>query len=276
MLAGQNASVAMVSGMVVEEMNSQQMRQQIAAAGYPTFYNMLMTNTGESRFPSYTSPTLHICVSSTSQQAVIGTNAMASQKFITLTGRHAVARHVQVKSRIAVTRLAQAVPEAIIGRPSRPTSVCAGRGAGRGGAGAMERPGAHPLAAAPQTPRGRGQLASRRPADQPKRARTPGPVRARCGPAHRGQACGCISDHCQSDQYASGIDKVIDRFDREVLDPLPVHVAEPEYQLPVLGGRSAFRPVQAAEMEPGKAPGYYGVNINESLGAQFSLVEWDR
>ena len=118
-LTGQNASVAMVSGMVTEEMNSAQMRQQIAAAGYPTFYNMLMTNTGESRFPSYTSPTLHICVSSTSRQAVLGTNAVASQKFITQLAAMQIARHVQVKSRITVTRLAQAVPEPIVGRPSQ-------------------------------------------------------------------------------------------------------------------------------------------------------------
>ena len=118
-LAVQNASVAMVSGMVVAEMDSQQMRQRIAAAGYPTFYNMLMTNTGESRFPSYTSPTLHICVSSTSRQAVIGTNAIVSQKYITLLTSMQAARNVPVKSRIAVTRLAQAVPEAIVGRPGQ-------------------------------------------------------------------------------------------------------------------------------------------------------------
>jgi hypothetical protein len=118
-LTGQNASVPMVSGMVTEEMNSQQVRQQIAAAGYPTFYNMLMTNTGESRFPSYTSPTLHICVSSTSQQAVLGTNAIASQKFITLLADLQASHNVPVKSRITVTRLAQAVPEAIVGRPSQ-------------------------------------------------------------------------------------------------------------------------------------------------------------
>ena len=118
-LTGQNASVPMVSGMVTAEMNSQQVRQQIAAAGYPTFYNMLMTNTGESRFPSYTSPTLHICVSSTSQQAVLGTNAIASQKFITLLADLQASHNVPVKSRITVTRLAQAVPEAIVGRPAQ-------------------------------------------------------------------------------------------------------------------------------------------------------------
>lgn len=115
-LTGQNASAAVVSGMVVAEMDSQQVRQQIAAAGYPTFYNMLMTNTGESRFPSYTSPTLHICVSSPSRQAVLGTTAIASQKYITLLADMQVARDVPVKSQITVQRLAQAVPEAIVGR----------------------------------------------------------------------------------------------------------------------------------------------------------------
>jgi hypothetical protein len=80
---------------------------------------VLMTNTGESRFPSYTSPTLHICVSSASKQAVLGTNAAASQKFITLLADMQIARHVPVKSRITVTRLAAAAPFAIVGRPSQ-------------------------------------------------------------------------------------------------------------------------------------------------------------
>lgn len=118
-LTGSNASVAMTTGMVAETMNSEQVRNQIAAAGYPTYYNVLMTNTGESRFPSYTSPTLHICVSSASKQAVLGTNAVASQKFITLLADMQIARHVPVKSRITVTRLASAAPFAIVGRPSQ-------------------------------------------------------------------------------------------------------------------------------------------------------------
>jgi hypothetical protein len=80
---------------------------------------MLMTNTGESRFPSYTSPTLHICVSSPSQQAVLSTNAVASQKFVRLLADMQTVRHVKAKSQITVTRLAQAVPEPIAGRPSQ-------------------------------------------------------------------------------------------------------------------------------------------------------------
>jgi hypothetical protein len=107
----------MVTGMVSAELNSVQVRNQLAAADSATFYNVLMTNTGESRFPSYTSPTLHICVSSTSPQAVLHTNAVASQKFITLLADMQAARHVPVKSRITVVRLAQAVPEPITGRP---------------------------------------------------------------------------------------------------------------------------------------------------------------
>jgi hypothetical protein len=118
-LTGENASVAMTTGMVTETVNSEQVRNQIAAAGYPTYYNMLMTNTGESRFPSYTSPTLHICVSSPSKRAVLGTTAAASQKFITLLADMQIARHVPVKSRITVTRLASAAPFAIVGRPQQ-------------------------------------------------------------------------------------------------------------------------------------------------------------
>ncbi len=155
-LTGENASVAMTTGMVTEMMNSEQVRGQIAAAGYPSYYNMLMTNTGESRFPSYTSPTLHICVSSASKQAVLGTNAVASQKFITLLADMQNARHVPVKSRITVTRLASAAPLRSSAGRHRPTSVSAGRVAGRSGPGPVERPGAHPLAAAPQAPGGDG------------------------------------------------------------------------------------------------------------------------
>lgn len=116
---GTNTSVAMVTGMVSAELNSEQARNQLAAAGYPAFYNVLMTNTGESRFPAYTSPTLHICVSNTSAQAVLSTNAAASQKFITLLADMQAARNVPVKSRITVVRLAQAVPEPITGRPQQ-------------------------------------------------------------------------------------------------------------------------------------------------------------
>jgi hypothetical protein len=101
-LTGSNASVAMTTGMVTETMNSEQVRNQIAAAGYPAYYNMLMTNTGESRFPSYTSPTLHICVSSPSKQVVLSTNAVASQKFITL-----------------LADMQIAAPFAIVGRPAQ-------------------------------------------------------------------------------------------------------------------------------------------------------------
>ncbi len=59
--------------MVAEELNSTPVRHQLQAAGVTQFYNVLPTNTGEVRFPSYTSPTLHICVSSTSAQSVIAT-----------------------------------------------------------------------------------------------------------------------------------------------------------------------------------------------------------
>ena len=156
---------------------------------------MLMTNTGESRFPSYTSPTLHICVSSTSPQAVLGTNAMASQKFITLLADMQAARHVPVKSRITVTRLAQAVPEPITGRPGRPTSVLLligvlPRWRWRCGATRCSPAGSSSASSAWLRP-------ASRTASPAKRARTPR-VRARFSAP--GQGCGCISDHCQSDQ----------------------------------------------------------------------------
>jgi hypothetical protein len=50
---------------------------------------------------------------------VLSTNAAASQKFITLLADMQAARHVPVKARITVVRLAQAVPEPITGRPQQ-------------------------------------------------------------------------------------------------------------------------------------------------------------
>ena len=83
-ITGQNASVPMTAGMVSAQLNSAPVRHQLQAAGVTSYYNVLMTNTGEVRFPAYTSPTLHICVSSTSPQAVLTATAAASRKFESL------------------------------------------------------------------------------------------------------------------------------------------------------------------------------------------------
>lgn len=118
-ITGQNASVPMVSGMVAEELNSTPVRHQLQAAGFTQFYNVLPTNTGEVRFPSYTSPTLHICVSSTSARSVIATTAAASRKYESILYTMQADRQVPVKSMVTVINVARAVPRPIIGQPDQ-------------------------------------------------------------------------------------------------------------------------------------------------------------
>lgn len=118
-ITGQNASVPMVAGMVSEQMNSAQVRHQLQAVGVTQYYNMLLTNTGEVRFPSYTSPTLHICVSSTSPQTVLATTAAASQKFRSILYTMQAGRQVPAKSMITIVNLAQAVPRPVSGQPAQ-------------------------------------------------------------------------------------------------------------------------------------------------------------
>lgn len=118
-ITGQNASAAMVAGMVSAEMNSEQIRHQLQAAGVTTYYNVLMTNTGDVRFPSYSSPTLHICASSASPRTVVATTAAAAQKFRSILQTMQVTRQVPAKSQITVVNLAQAVPRPIMGRPGQ-------------------------------------------------------------------------------------------------------------------------------------------------------------
>ena len=118
-ITGQNASVPMVSGMVAEEMNSGQVRRQLQAAGFTQYYNVLPTNTGEVRFPSYTSPTLHICASSTSPQSVVATTAAASRKYESILYTMQAGRRVPVKSMITVANVARAVPRPVTGQPAQ-------------------------------------------------------------------------------------------------------------------------------------------------------------
>lgn len=118
-ITGQNASVPMTAGMVSEQLNSAPIRHQLQAAGVTQYYNVLMTNTGEVRFPSYTSPTLHICVSSTSPQAVLTATSAASRKFESLLYTMQADRQVHAKSMITVTKVAQAVPRPITGQPAQ-------------------------------------------------------------------------------------------------------------------------------------------------------------
>ena len=118
-ITGQNASAAMVAGMVSAEMNSEQVRHQLQTAGVTNYYNVLMTNTGDVRFPSYSSPTLRICASSTSPQAVLATTTAAGQKFRSILQTMQAARQAPAKSQITIVNLAQAVPRPIMGRPAQ-------------------------------------------------------------------------------------------------------------------------------------------------------------
>ena len=118
-ITGQNASVPMTAGMVSAQLNSAPVRHQLQAAGVTPYYNVLMTNTGEVRLPAYTSPTLHICVSSKSPQAVLTATTAASRKFESLLYTMQADRQVRAKSMITVSNLARAVPRPITGQPTQ-------------------------------------------------------------------------------------------------------------------------------------------------------------
>lgn len=64
-------SVIVATAIVTQTMMSQPMHQELSRAGVPSSYSVVMTNTGDPRFPTYSQPTLQICVAAASSQSTL-------------------------------------------------------------------------------------------------------------------------------------------------------------------------------------------------------------
>lgn len=112
-------SLAMATGMVVQTMTSQPMRQKLQSQGLVTDYEVTETNTGEIRFPAYTQPTVQICSSSRDPRLVISTTEIVTVQFQAVLRQMQASQDVPPKSSITATVLSQAIPLPILGRPSQ-------------------------------------------------------------------------------------------------------------------------------------------------------------
>ncbi len=112
-----NPALAMVTGMVVQAVTSQPMQQRISTAGVDD-YTVMQTNTGEIRFPAYTEPTLQICSTSGSPQAVLTATQLVTTDFRGVLHQMQVEQHANKNSFITATVLTPTVPDPVYGKPS--------------------------------------------------------------------------------------------------------------------------------------------------------------
>jgi hypothetical protein len=115
----ENLSLAMTAGMVTQTMMSQPVQQRLQAAGLPTPYQVLQTNTGNAEFPSYTQPSVQVCSSGSNSRAVVRTIAVVSQQFREVLHDMQGKQHVPQKSLITASTLTLSIPLPIFGRPSQ-------------------------------------------------------------------------------------------------------------------------------------------------------------
>ena len=111
-----NSSWAVVAGMITQTMTSQPMEQQIRSEGVPG-YTVSQTNTGEIRFPSYTQPTLQVCASLASPQAVLSATQEVTADLRAALRRMQVKQGEREDSLITAFTLSPAVPAPVRGEP---------------------------------------------------------------------------------------------------------------------------------------------------------------
>lgn len=112
-----NPSLAMVTGMVTQTMMSQPMQQNLQARGVAG-YVVTQTNTGEVRFPSYSQPTMQVCVTSVTSQGTVSAAHLVTAEIRSVLYQMQAAQHASAGSFIRIIPLAAAVPTPTIGRPS--------------------------------------------------------------------------------------------------------------------------------------------------------------
>jgi hypothetical protein len=111
-----NTSWAVVAGTITQAMTSQPLEQQIRSEGVPG-YTVTQTNTGQIRFPSYTQPTLQVCASLGSPQAVLDTTQRVTADLRAVLRRMQAGQGARKGSFITAFTLTPAVPAPVRGEP---------------------------------------------------------------------------------------------------------------------------------------------------------------
>ncbi|HUY51596.1 MAG TPA: hypothetical protein VMV92_38815 [Streptosporangiaceae bacterium] len=114
-----NPALAMTTNLVTQRMMSQPMQQQLRTEGVLATYQVLQTNSGSSRFPSYIQPTLQVCSSSRDPRAILSTTEKVTARFRTVLYAFQAQQHVPKKSFITATIVAKTIPLPVIGRPTQ-------------------------------------------------------------------------------------------------------------------------------------------------------------
>lgn len=111
-----NVSWAVVTGVITRDMTSQSMEQRIRLEGVPS-YTVTQTNTGQIRFPSYTQPTLQVCATSATPQAVLTATQRVSTHLRATLRRLQLEQGARQSSLIAAFTLTRADPVPARGKP---------------------------------------------------------------------------------------------------------------------------------------------------------------
>lgn len=114
-----NQSVVIATAIVTQTMMSQPIQRQLGRSGVPSGYSVTMTNTGDPRFPTYSQPTVQICVAAASSRGVLKSiETVADQFRLTLRAIQSQ-QHVNADSFITVETIIQPFSGPVIGRPSQ-------------------------------------------------------------------------------------------------------------------------------------------------------------
>lgn len=114
-----NNSLAMTTAAVTELIASPTSQSRILAAGANASYEVLQTNSGSSRFPSYTQPTLQICATSRDPSAVANTTAIVTRQFEVILKEIQLRTGSHHSSLIKVSIVTPTVSYPVVGRPSQ-------------------------------------------------------------------------------------------------------------------------------------------------------------
>jgi len=112
-----NASLAMVTGMVTQNVMSQPVQQELRSAGAAD-YDVEQTNDGDIRSPVYDLPTMQVCANSSSSQGVLAATRLVNANLRAELSDMQTAQHIKnVKhvSMIKITSIFPALPAPILG-----------------------------------------------------------------------------------------------------------------------------------------------------------------
>jgi hypothetical protein len=114
-----DGSLVVATGLITQELMTQQVQQQVSAEGLTASYQAQVLNTGSTEVPSYSVPEMDMCASSYSPEMSLRTADAVIGEFGALLRAHQVAAHVP--SRLFLTDRELAAPGSVpmLGRPSQ-------------------------------------------------------------------------------------------------------------------------------------------------------------